>query len=191
LDALRAATARAHRELEEIPLNARLLAPDFTLDEYREILARMYGFYEPLAAHARASDARFAPHAAGRAHALAADLGDLGYDADQRAQLPRCSDLPQLDSADRALGCAYVFEGAALGGRVILRHLTRLFERYDDVPFRFFTGDGDRTAEHWKAFCAELCTTADDFDEVCAAAAAAFDAMGRWLALPAVTVPER
>jgi heme oxygenase len=186
LEAVRGATAQSHRSLEAMPGQARLLAADFSRAEYRAALERMYGFYEPLGralgaqAHARTWGERVAQ----RTELLRCDLLDIGLSPADVNGLARCARLPEVDTPDRALGCAYVFEGATLGGRVIFKHLTRIFAA-PDVPLRFFAGDGARTAESWRRFCDVLNATASNVDEVCAAARAAFDAMAAWLGEPA------
>jgi heme oxygenase len=182
LETLRRATSEKHRGLEALAMNARLLRDDYHIDEYRGMLQRMYGFYEPLARTAVKAQARCGPMIAQRAERLRRDLSDLGCSPSEIAAIPRCDRLPSLASADRDLGCAYVFEGAALGGRVITKHLTRVFRDHAKVPVRFFSGDGDPTAQRWRSFCADLDANAENVEEVCAAACAAFDSMTAWLA---------
>jgi heme oxygenase len=182
LEAVRAATSVRHGLLEALPISVRLLADDLTIDEYRATLARMYGFYAPLAQRARLAHVSWATAARDRAVRLAEDLSDLDWRSADLEASATCDDLPALDTADRALGCAYVLEGAALGGRVIRKHLMRVFGERPDLPLRFMSGNGEATGPHWQAFCAELDATARDVAEVCTSALATFDAMGRWLA---------
>jgi heme oxygenase len=189
LEALRRATAESHLRLEAMSGQTRLLAPDFTLAEYRCALERMYGFYEPLgralSAHEHATT--WGARVAQRADLLRCDLLGLGSTAADVDGLARCTQLPLPDTPDRALGCAYVFEGSTLGGRVIFKHLARVFPQRADVPLSFFAGDGERTGDNWRCFCAALNGAAANVDEVCAAACSAFDAMAAWLGEPAST----
>jgi heme oxygenase len=178
LDAVRRATAEQHHDLESLALNARLLCDDYRIDEYRGLLQRMYGFYEPLAVSAANAHARSAPMIAECAARLGDDLLDLGA---ALAPAQRCEQLPSFTTSDRELGCRYVLEGSALGGRVITKHLARIFSGANP-PLRFFSGNGDATAVRWKSFCAELDARADNVDDVCAAACAAFDVLANWLA---------
>lgn len=190
LDAVRRATAQSHRRLEAMPAQARLLAPDYSRAEYRCSLERMYGFYKPLAEAISACEhaAMWGARVNERTEMLRCDLLELGLTQAEIDRLARCAELPLLDTLDRALGSAYVFEGATLGGRVIFKHLTRTFPAGAEVPLRFFSGDGERTAENWRRFCAALNAAASNVDELCAAACAAFDAMAAWLREPAVVV---
>jgi heme oxygenase len=186
LESVRTATAESHRLLEAMPVQARLLAQDYSAAEYRCMLERMYGFYEPLghaiAAHEHAG--KWGLRVADRVELLRSDLAELGLTAADLSNLERCTRLPLVDTADRALGCAYVLEGATLGGRVIFKHLMRVFPDRAAIPLRFFAGDGDRTAESWRRFCGAFNASAADVDEVSAAACAAFDSIAAWLNEP-------
>jgi heme oxygenase len=185
LETLRGATSASHRNLEA--LQPRLLAGDITRAEYSRTLERMYGIYEPLGQALLAHDfaREWGVRMAERTELLRRELLDLGLMQANLAGLTRCRRLPPLDTPDRALGCAYVFEGSTLGGRVICKHLSRVFADRAAVPLRFFAGDGARTADNWRRFCGVLNDAAGDVDEVCAAACAAFDAMAAWLSEPA------
>ena len=186
LEALRRATGESHRRLEAMPGQARLLAPDFSREEYRLALERMYGFYEPLgrALSARAHAAAWGARIAQRADLQRCDLLGLGATQADIDGLARCAQLPPLDTSDRALGCAYVFEGSLLGGRVVFKHLARLFPDRNEVPLSFFAGDGERTGDSWRRFCAAVNSGATNVEELCAAACSAFDAMAAWLRGP-------
>jgi heme oxygenase len=187
LEAVRRATADSHRRLEAMPRQARLLAPDFTLAEYRFVLERMYGFYEPLGRALESYEyaSAWSVRIAERTELLRCDLADLGLTPLDIKGLARCTRLPLLDTADRALGCAYVFEGSTLGGRLIFKHLTRVFPDRVAVPLRFFAGEGERTAQSWRRFCAVLSAAASDIDDLCAGARSAFDALAAWMDEPA------
>ena len=187
LEALRRATRESHGRLEAMPGQARLLALDFTREEYRCALERMYGMYEPLgrALSAHEYGRIWGVRVAERAELLRSDLLEFGLTQAEVDALPRCSQLPPVDTFDRALGCAYVFEGSTLGGRVIFKHLARVFPPHAAVPLRFFAGDGERTAASWRRFCVMLDGAAVNLEELCAGACAAFDAMAAWLNEPA------
>jgi heme oxygenase len=187
LDTVRRATADSHRLLESMPAQARLMCDDFTFAEYRSTLQRLYGFYEPLARTlvAEVHTEHWGLRIAARAELIASDLVELGLLTAGLREIARCKRLPAFHSADRALGCAYVLEGATLGGRVIFKQLARVLGRRGRFPARFFAGDGERTSVHWRRFCATLNADTADVDEMCSGAADAFDAMAAWLAEPA------
>jgi heme oxygenase len=181
LQALRVATSAQHQQLERLPINARLLSDDVQLPEYRITLLRLYGFYKPLSLRAQSFPTTWTSDVVTSVQALAGDLLDLNVLPPELDDIAGCETLPALTTADQALGCGYVIEGSALGGRVIARHLSKVFGGRGGVPMRFFAGDGDRAAERWRRFCAELDATANDVDDVCTGARAIFDAMAGWL----------
>ena len=80
---------------------------------------------------------------------LAADLRALGVAPEA---LPRCSDLPDLPGPAAVLGCAYVLEGATLGGQILSRHVAGCLGLSAETGGRFFHGYGERTGAMWKAF---------------------------------------
>lgn len=180
VDQLRGATHERHVRLEALPSQQRLLARDYRRDEYRSMLERLYGFYDGLGI-ALAVDAVWSARVRERAELLARDLRDLGVTEAELHALARCVAFPRLDTADRVLGCAYVIEGATLGGRVIVEHLRRAFMDAP-APMRFFSGDGDATRARWQRSCATVNAGAVNNADVCAAARDTFDAMAEWLA---------
>jgi heme oxygenase len=71
------------------------------------------------------------------------DLAALG--------VPTPDDVPAMELAGAAeiVGAAYVFEGATLGGAIVVRHLAA---RASELPRRFFGSYGDRRAPMWQSF---------------------------------------
>lgn len=61
-----------------------------------------------------------------------------------------------LRTADEALGCLYVVEGAALGGQHIYQIVQRRFGFDEHSGARYFFGFGDRTIDAWTAFVRRL-----------------------------------
>ena len=148
---------------------------------YTAWLARWYG----VTAAARALDdvdlPGLEPAAVRRAARLAADLRGLGCDPDS---LPVCDELPPLDDVAAALGCAYVLEGAALGGGIVAAALASN-PVGQGWPRAFVTGDGSGRGRRWRAFRRTAEAWADTparQDEVVAAALRTFDACERWFA---------
>ncbi len=190
LQRLKAAT-RAEHDAIEAALD--LMAPRLTLTDYRRRLRRYHGFYAPLepliAAAADWPHWRLDMTARAKTAWLAADLfclGDAGkHGGAPPAALPQCSELPPLDSPAAAFGCAYVLEGATLGGRVISRHIERALGLNAADGARFFHGYGDQTGVMWKAFRTALSAFSDqpcNEDRVVASAIATFAALRNWCA---------
>ncbi len=188
LPELRAATAAAHRALEaEVGIERRVA----DLPGYTDLLARFLGFYAPLedrlgrlgwdpeifAADERLTKTAWLEH----------DLGALGWTSAEISALPRCRRLPQLDNVSRGLGCAYVLEGATLGGRQISALLAAGAVVPGDAQ-RFFHSYGSPAAvgDRWREFTGAL----ESFSrrpearraEVVAAANETFACLQDWLA---------
>jgi heme oxygenase len=87
--------------------------------------------------------------------------------------------LPALESQAAAWGAAYVVEGSALGGMVLAERVEAV--RGAAAPTRYLRLRGRATAEHWRAFVAELARAERELDAgereaACAAACALFAA---------------
>ncbi len=170
---LRAATADAHRRLDE---NLVVTRPDLTADTYLAFLARMYGIVAPLEDHVAVhvplddwDDRR-------RAWMLRDDLGPL---ADTAA---RCPYTPAPADPDEALGAAYVLEGSTLGGL----HVTGTVEARlgPGAPTRWFRSHGEEVPARWQAFRRAVhrhVEAGGDLGAMVAGATATFEAMTRWL----------
>lgn len=117
----------------------------------------MRGFHAPLErelADAPGLAASLPDHAQRRKLALLdADLRDLGVDP---ATVPDCPAVPRLDTTARALGAAYVVEGATLGGTGISRHVRAHVPSPAPDACRFFSPYGSRTGGMWRAFQSAL-----------------------------------
>ena len=180
---LRAATAAAHRDLEEtLDWQARVA----TRDGYRALLARFCGFharYEPVIGDALADEAFWAPRR--RLQALEADLVHLGYSEGEVAALPRPEPIRPASMPD-AMGALYVLEGSTLGGQVIGRHIGQL-HGFQDAGLAYYRAHGRRTGVMWNAFRARLDGLSGDPVAEAAATATAtatFDALRLWLCEP-------
>lgn len=174
-DRLRAATASAHDEVEQVPLVAALMDQGVTRADYLDALERLLGFQEPLAPRLAPwlkDDLLPAHHAA-----LRADLRALGLDEAAIAALPRCQRLPRVATHSSAMGVAWVLHGSALGGVVIHRHLRdRLGAEVMDHAQHFTA----TPSPVWRRFLGALEQIADP---VAAehAASATFTALRQWL----------
>lgn len=115
-----------------------------------------------------------------RAHLLRADLEALGA----RADAPAFAEPPELRSIAAGFGCMYVVEGSTLGGRVILRYVSRELGVSAARGASFFASHEDRVAAMWRAFgeaASAYCTTEERAQEALAAAKVTFLAFERWL----------
>jgi heme oxygenase len=177
---LRRATASHHGALDH---GLRyVLGEDLSLARYAHLLEALYGFYVPLeAALARLQGAAALPvPLVRRASLLERDLCHLGSEP---ARVPLCDPPPLFANVDHLAGAFYVTEGACLGGQVIARAVRRQLGVRPDQGAAFFSGEGARTAERWKAVLAWL--EARDHraaHEIAEGAVRAFSGLSRWLA---------
>lgn len=178
---LKEATKNRHQQLEEeLDLERRV----YSRGAYADLLARFFGIYSPLEeALLRAPDLHdFGYRMAERSKldALRADLAILGITADY---LPWCTKLPVLRTIPQLLGCAYVMEGATLGGMAIQSMAQKA---RTSLPSSFFSVYGATTRERWAEFLGILKSChrrfPDQDEEVIEAALDTFQAFESWCA---------
>jgi len=118
LDRLKQATRERHEVLEgKLPL----LDPHLSLDNYRHLVSKFYGYYAPMELMLLAlpwwDEVGLNVNERQKAPGLEQDLLVLGYKPETLAQIPRCQHLPEVKSISQFLGCLYVMEGATHGGQ--------------------------------------------------------------------------
>lgn len=184
IEALRAATRAAHEAIEAVPALARLTSPGLTRAGYVATLAGLCRFHAALEPRLVAALGGAGLPPAGRGVALAADLRRLG------AKVPRPAParaLPALPDRAAALGCLYVVEGSALGGRVIARRVADTLGLGPTDGAGFFGAD---SAEAARARWAALGLLLDDAwreadaaarDRLLAGARDCFAALAAWM----------
>ncbi len=181
---LREQTRAAHVAAEAaFALEARLV----TREAYADLLVALRGFYAPVEAALVTVEGweRLTPPLEVGARCRAAwideDLARLGRDVRAPASAPT---PPVTGSLAGALGCLYVLEGSALGGRVIARQARRALG--EDLPVAFFSSAGraDLGAD-WRALQTALDTFGAEHPSargaVVAAAEHTFRALTAWL----------
>lgn len=154
LPLLREKTRDLHERLEQ-----RLNLPDSldSREEYARLLAAFYGFYAPiekfLTEHpGLREDTGLCFSSRRKSGYLETDLRFLGFGDCALKQIPRCTVLPAMNSTASAIGCAYVLEGATLGGQIIGRHLETRLGLHRGAGVAFFYCYGDATAAMWQQF---------------------------------------
>lgn len=181
LERLKAETRAEHDRIE--------IAVDFerrtaTLADYRDLLARYYGFHsvwEEKAEAALVDSAFFQPRR--KTGLLERDLAALGLRADEIVKLPRCHPLMPLRDQAAALGSMYVIEGSTLGGAIIARGVERNLGLCPETGCAYFRSYGRDTAKMWKSFGAEILShsSPEVDDNIIASARQTFDVMNDWL----------
>lgn len=184
LTELKQATRSYHDAIEkELDLFNRTVS----CDDYAFLLSQFFGFYAPLEARlelvAGLTDVVRDFSARRKTLLLRLDLADLGYDLEQVEVLPRCADLPALESIPQALGCLYVMEGATLGGQVISRHLQQNLGIDGNCGGHFFSSYGASVGAMWRGFGDALqafCSASQSEEIIIRSACGTFAAFGRW-----------
>jgi len=182
MQALREATRDEHARIERV---LPLLDPRLTHARYTRVVEAFYGFYAPLepaiARAAAAEGAALALAQRAKLPLLVTDLRALGATPAEIDAVPRCRDLPVLDSASHALGILYVIEGATLGGQIIRKHLRDSLEIDATSGAAFFTGYGATTGAMWTCFVDHVNRSTNiDTDAALRAAAHTFQTMTQW-----------
>lgn len=177
---LRAETAQGHVQVEAV---ADITGRIRTRDDYVELL-RVFGrLHIGLEAQLSAPSWQQAWVGVGvdiaahcRAGLLVADLDGLGVTA---TTFPALRPFPCFG---RAMGCLYVLEGSAVGGRIVAGMVRAAI---GDVPTTFLSGQG--RARQWPAVRNALRrfdAQGGDGDAVVAGAQWTFDVFARQLAVP-------
>lgn len=185
---LRQATHERHKRIERVHCLSRLFAKDYTLDEYRNLLARLYGFHaavEPRLAAALDAGTAGEFRRPRKTPWLADDLRNLGLSGSQLADLPIYGDLAAVATATDAVGVLYVLEGSTQGGVVIRKHLAAHFGAGVAGALRFYTGYGEETKAYWQSFKnaldATFATNPEGVSALIEAANGTFERLTGWL----------
>jgi heme oxygenase (biliverdin-IX-beta and delta-forming) len=185
---LKHTTKPYHDQLESNPYSTAMMNGTISPVLYRTLLRKFYSFYLPMEARlsqANWSSVEFDFEARRKAPALRRDLialGDLNAEIDA---LPLCADLPDVSTMPRALGSLYVFEGATLGGQLILRQMQEHFGYTPQHGCAFFSSYGAEIGIRWKQFgrLVEACATTSDIEhEIVDAACQTFIKFDAWIA---------
>ncbi|WP_432543095.1 biliverdin-producing heme oxygenase [Kineococcus sp. SYSU DK002] len=178
---VRAATARAHHELDT---SLAVLERPWDVAGHRRWLELTWGLLAPLeralAGWARTDPGVLDVAARARADLALADLRALGVPDAELAALPECPRTPAVPDRAAALGVCYVLDGSTLGGRLIARTVVAA-----GVPAEATTSLTGRpgAGRRWRDTTAAVEAVADrDVPAVVDAARATFTAYREWLA---------
>lgn len=181
---LRVETRREHDSIEKSQLMARLFLHDYTLAEYRDLLARLYGFYRAIEPMIFTGN-KFSDRT--KTVLLVRDLEALGLNGTEIRNLPVTTSLPSLNSFSRRMGALYVLEGSTLGAQLISRQLLKHFRDTIADAIHFYTCYGDRVGAMWHEFRQFMSSNFDgssSTQEVIAAARNTFSSIQLWLERP-------
>jgi heme oxygenase len=184
LKRLRSETSERHTALER---RLPLMDPRLSRDGYQSIIEAFFGYYAPLEVQLSGAsvwaELEFDFAARRKVPELEKDLVVFGRTAAELTRLPKCAELPKLETIAQVLGCLYVIEGSTLGGQIITRHLQANLGITPETGGAFFAGYGAETGARWQAFGAMI-TEAARFcgaDEIVASANRTFETLELWL----------
>ncbi|MFD1886621.1 biliverdin-producing heme oxygenase [Paenibacillus wenxiniae] len=156
LERLRVDTADAHQQIENNVYARSMMDKSMTLAQYTNYLQLFYGFLKPLEQQAIHSGLPVAlglnMDIRGKTALLERDLLHLGLTQEQLSQLPLCTDLPNISTAERLIGCFYVIEGSTLGGQIITKQLMKFLPVEPEAGISYFNGYGPHTRDQWLSF---------------------------------------
>ena len=181
---LRVATWASHQKLEK-RLNIKARFSD--LDSYRSHLQQMWGFCAGLEQHLGPDsfDQALDDYDSRRKlPLLTQDLLSLGVSDATVACLARCDSLPDCTDPAAAFGCAYVLEGATLGGRMLLPLAEERLGLTPTQGAAFLASYGERVTPMWRLFGTALdawCSSPPRQARAAVAAVSTFDALDAWL----------
>lgn len=188
---LRRETRAEHERIENAEMMRRLFATDYTLSEYRKLIARFYGFYKAIEPRLFASDSNNGVLLIGQCKngLLRCDLEALGVTTWDIERLPICVDIPPIITPADRMGVAYVLEGATLGGQLIRRRLLEHFGDQIQPALNFYTAYGSDNGKQWRRFGAQIANYFDtdniiDLSQRSAliqAAKSTFESLHTWL----------
>ncbi len=127
-------------------------------DEYKNVLKRFYGFYQPLENKISSLEDwatnDFNLKNRDKSAFLLEDMKYLNISDQEIAALEVCeqSQLPDISNMAQALGCMYVLEGATLGGQIVSKKLNEIFGFEQGKGSSFFNSYGTNVRPMWKEF---------------------------------------
>lgn len=131
---LKRQTDADHERLDEQPLLAALMSPRLRLEEYREVMGRMRSCFEaaePAIAGQLGVESLSDWHYASKLPHLARDCEVLHSPKTQPGSL-------SLADRHEALGALYVLFGSSLGGRFIVKNVTRTLSLGETTGAAFY-----------------------------------------------------
>lgn len=150
LDDLKIQTSDSHKKLEELPISMSIMSPDMKIEDYTYYLSLMHDVHND-------TERKIFPF-----------FVNAIEDLEQRRKKPLIeNDLLFLNAAKTnsekvfdtdgfsaafALGILYVVEGSTLGGRFILKNVSKVPQLSGEKGVSYFNGYGNKTGSFWKTF---------------------------------------
>lgn len=175
LTELKSSTQSEHDSIEA---SLNLMDPEMTLEKYKSMLSRFYGFYAAVEPELE----KFASlPLEKRAPVLEKDLGFFNISPSSIEKLPPSSF--SLEKMEDALGMLYVLEGSSLGAQVLSRHFEEKLKVQKGKGLDFFFGHGRETMPRWLVFKDKLEALGSELkrDSIIVSAKKTFSLLESWL----------
>jgi heme oxygenase len=149
---LKLGTAKAHTELEALPVSMSIMKPDVTQDDYGNYLLLMHRVVKDAEENIFPRLSAYIPDLSERnkTFLIEKDLQVIGKVTTDES-LPVSEGLGNY-SDSFAMGVLYVIEGSSLGGRVILKNINKVLGYTGHNGAAYFAGYGNLTGPRWKSF---------------------------------------
>jgi heme oxygenase len=142
-----------HTRLSHHPRLLGLTRPGYSIQDYTTLLLVYHRFYRRIEGAIEAGLQRFdLPYRYEKRRRLPWLEADLRHFAIEPPDAERPTVSLEIDSPGKIIGTLYAIEGSALGGQVILRHLSENMGLSGATGARFFSGYGHDTPLRWQEF---------------------------------------
>jgi len=147
-------TADSHKNLEQLPISMSIISPDMKIEEYTNYLSLMHDVHHD-------TEKVVFPLLSGliddleqrkKKHLIEDDLLFLNYKKTNSTPVFQTTEM----TIPFALGVLYVMEGSTLGGRFILKNVSKFPELSGEKGTSYFNGYGDKTGSYWKTFLSQM-----------------------------------
>lgn len=147
---LKTQTSDSHKKLEELPVSMSIMSPNMKIEDYTYYLSLMHDVHND-------TEGLIFPFFSSliddleqrrKKHLIENDLLFLNSNKNNSEKVFKTEGI----SIPFALGILYVVEGSTLGGRFILKNVSKLPELSGENGVSYFNGYGDKTGSFWKSF---------------------------------------
>ncbi len=177
LDYVRQQTRIEHSKLDSLPISLAITSDDVTTTQYGNYLQLMYSVVSEIENHVYPLLENIIQDLAKRLKLgwIENDLQKLNIDVPQNAQVFKFGST----NKSFALGIAYVIEGSTLGGRYMLKNITKNLALDQENGASYFSGYDNLTGLRWKNFISDMEShlTLENREEVVSGARFAFQSI--------------
>ncbi|KAB8039703.1 hypothetical protein GCL60_05430 [Silvanigrella paludirubra] len=147
---LKSATSQLHDEVEQINIMSKSKP---TIDNYIDYLKVLFKIFIPLEQkllnYSEWKQNNFNFNLTKRVQHLIMDIHNLNVN---KNEIIFSTNLPNIDSFEKALGIYYVLEGSSLGGQFLFKKMLLNYSDQLENKLNYLYGFGKETFKEWKIF---------------------------------------